>query len=46
MKRGRHRVEKPEQDFCFLAWLHANRVELIVQLRELKKMYNPGQRDG
>lgn len=45
-KRVRHRGEGPEQDFCFLVGLHANMPERIVQLRELKKMYNPGQRDG
>lgn len=33
-KRDGHRLE---QDFCFLAGLHANTLERIVQLRELKK---------
>lgn len=36
-KRDRRREEGPEQDFCFLVGLHANTLERIVQLRELKK---------
>lgn len=30
----------------FLLGLHVNTAERIVQLRELKKMHNPGQGDG
>jgi len=35
--RDSHGEEEPKQGFCFLAGQHANTLERIVQLREIKK---------
>lgn len=52
MMRVCYKEEEPKQDFLpfftiiFLAMLHANTLERIVQLRGKKKKSNPGQREG